>query len=180
MRDHDERARIPLGRCTTELIRDRCRRAAEDRFSLAVGTRRHSGVDRRFQRARLDQYVLVTEISVLFLTRYPVEGASSRYRVYQYLPHLEKLGVRCDAQSFMDTTLYDLSFTSGAVTLKVVKTIAAAARRLMVLQHWRKYDIIFMQRELLPFGPPLIERYLRSKGCCLVFDYDDALFYKEG
>jgi len=48
MRDHDERARIPLGRCTTELIRDRCRRAAEDRFSLAVGTRRHSGVDRRF------------------------------------------------------------------------------------------------------------------------------------
>jgi len=121
----------------------------------------------------------VTEISVLFLTRYPVEGASSRYRVYQYLPHLEKLGVRCDAQSFMDTTLYDLSFTSGAVTLKVVKTIAAAARRLMVLQHWRKYDIIFMQRELLPFGPPLIERYLRSKGCCLVFDYDDALFIKK-
>jgi len=33
-----------------------------------------------------------------------------------------------------------------------------------------------MQRELLPFGPPIIERLLKKSNTKLIFDYDDALF----
>ena len=116
------------------------------------------------------------QLKVLFLTRYPVEGASSRYRVYQYLPQLEMLGVVFCVQSFMSPAMYSLSFSPGRSLRKVWETVKAVLRRLAALRHYRQYDIIYLQRELLPFGPPLVERWLRWRGARLVFDYDDALF----
>ncbi len=115
-------------------------------------------------------------ISVLFLTRYPVEGASSRYRVFQYLPHLQKLGVRTEVQSLMDSHMYRLSTQSGHTLAKVQATVRAVLRRLWALRRWRNYDLIYLQRELLPFGPPVVERWLKRRGAVLLFDYDDALF----
>ncbi|MFY2763021.1 glycosyltransferase family 4 protein [Arenimonas sp. MALMAid1274] len=115
-------------------------------------------------------------LKVLFLTRYPVDGASSRYRVYQYLPHFEALGVQCRVQSFMSQAMYQLSFSKGRSLRKMWETGKAVLRRLVVLAGYGRYDIIYMQRELLPFGPPVIERFLRWRGATLVFDYDDALF----
>ena len=64
-------------------------------------------------------------LRVLFLTRYPVSGASSRYRVYQYVPHLESGGVQCTVQSFMDESLYALSFSPGRTVAKLWQTAKA-------------------------------------------------------
>ena len=119
------------------------------------------------------------KIRVLFLTRYPVEGASSRYRVFQYLPHLEKLGVEADVQSFMDTPMYLLSLGPGRTGAKILSTLRATLRRLWKLRQWRRYDVIYLQRELLPFGRPVVERWLKRRGAVLLFDYDDALFIKK-
>lgn len=113
---------------------------------------------------------------VLFLTRYPVEGASSRYRVFQYLPHLKAMGVEAEVQSFMDAELYALSFRPGRTGRKAAATARAIARRLAVLRRHREFDVVYMQRELFPVGPPLVERRLKRAGARLVFDYDDALF----
>lgn len=118
-------------------------------------------------------------LSVLFLTRYPEEGASSRYRVFQYIPYLEKLGVTCHVQSFMDQSMYRASMSEGATGRKMLMTVSAAIRRLRTLLKHRRYDVVYMQRELLPFGPPLIESALKRSGTVLVFDYDDALFIKQ-
>ena len=118
-------------------------------------------------------------MKVLFLTRYPYEGASSRYRVYQYLPHLAALGVHCDVESFMDREMYELSFSPGRPGRKIVSTLAATLRRLATLARFRDYDIVYMQRELFPFGPPVVERLLKAASARLVFDYDDALFIKK-
>lgn len=115
-------------------------------------------------------------LRVLFLTRYPLEGASSRYRVYQYLPHLKALGVDCTVSSFMSPAMYRLSFTPGRLFSRVIGTISATARRLAILAGSRRYDVIYMQRELFPFGPAMVERWLKWRGARLVFDYDDALF----
>lgn len=113
---------------------------------------------------------------ILFLTRYPLEGASSRYRVYQYLPHLEALGAEVTVSSFMDAAMYRLSFSPGRPVRKILQTLRATGRRLKVLAGWRRYDVIYMQRELFPFGPPVVERWLKRRGARLVFDLDDALF----
>ncbi|WP_420569040.1 glycosyltransferase family 4 protein [Thalassovita sp.] len=115
-------------------------------------------------------------LKVLFLTRYPVQGASSRYRVFQYLPFLEKLGVQADVQSLMDADMYALSTQPGQTMRKIWATVCAVARRLWALRKWRQYDLIYLQRELLPFGPPIIERWLKRRGAVVMFDYDDALF----
>lgn len=116
---------------------------------------------------------------MLFLTRYPYEGASSRYRVFQYIPYLERLGVDCTVQSFMDRAMYALSFSPGRTVAKIAATVEATVRRLWVLRRFQQYDIIYLQRELLPFGPPVVERWLKARGARLLFDYDDALFIKK-
>jgi len=118
-------------------------------------------------------------ISVLFLTRYPIEGASSRYRVFQYVPYLEKMGIACTVQSFMDTDMYRLSLSSGGTVKKIGVTLRAMLQRLGMLARFRQFDVIYMQRELFPFGPPLVERFLKRMGVPLVFDFDDALFIKK-
>ncbi len=118
-------------------------------------------------------------LSVLFLTRYPEEGASSRYRVFQYIPHLEKGGIACTVQSFMDSEMYRLSLSEGGTPRKIMLTLKAVYRRLRMLARFRQFDVIYMQRELLPFGPPLLERFLKRMGVPLAFDYDDALFIKK-
>ena len=113
---------------------------------------------------------------MLFLTRYPLEGASSRYRVYQYFTHLEGLGVRCTVQSFMDSAMYTRYFSPGGVGVKAWLMLKAVVRRLRALIRHSDYDIIYMQRELFPIGPAWFERYLKKRGAVLFFDYDDALF----
>lgn len=115
-------------------------------------------------------------MKVLFLTKYPRSGASSRYRVYQYLPSFEAMGLQCTVSSFMNETMYDLTFSAAGRVRKLLHLLRACWRRLRVLRHWRDYDVIVMQRELFPLGPPWVERYLHRRGACLVFDYDDALF----
>jgi len=118
-------------------------------------------------------------MKVLFLTRYPLAGASSRYRVYQYLPQLRAMGVECDVQSFMSDELYRLSMQRGGNGRKIALTLAQTLRRLHKLLDCGGYDVIYMQRELFPFGGPVIEKWLKRRGRTLVYDYDDALFIKK-
>ncbi len=120
-----------------------------------------------------------SRLSVLFLTRYPQEGASSRYRVHQYVPFLEDLGVECTVQSFMDAEMYRLSLSRGRTLKKIFKTALATVKRIQTVMGWRRYDAIYMQREVLPFGPPLMERWLKRSGAVMFFDLDDALFIKK-
>ncbi|HZF45887.1 MAG TPA: glycosyltransferase family 4 protein [Sphingomonadaceae bacterium] len=118
-------------------------------------------------------------LSVLFLTRYPVSGASSRYRVFQYIPHLEAQGIKCTVQSFMDEPMYRQGLMRGRNIAKFGALIRAVFRRLSMLRRWHEFDALYLQRELLPFGPPLIERWLKRRGATILFDYDDALFIKK-
>lgn len=115
-------------------------------------------------------------MKILFLTRYPYEGASSRYRVHQYVPHLRALGVECHVSSFMNEAIYRATFSQGYRAEKSLGAAMAVLRRLAVLLRFKRYDLIYMQRELFPFGPPVVERLMKRLGAKLIFDYDDALF----
>ncbi|MEW9920332.1 glycosyltransferase family 4 protein [Marimonas sp. MJW-29] len=75
--------------------------------------------------------------------------------------------------------MYDLSFSPGRTAAKSAAALRATFRRIWALRTFRQYDIIYLQRELLPFGPPVFERLMKALGACLIFDYDDALFIKK-
>ncbi|MFK7891730.1 MAG: glycosyltransferase [Granulosicoccus sp.] len=79
----------------------------------------------------------------------------------------------------MDTPLYNLSLSSGQTLRKMVFTLRAVVKRLYALRRWQQYDILYLQRELFPFGGLIVERWLKNKGVVLFYDYDDALFIKK-
>ncbi|TDR38606.1 glycosyltransferase involved in cell wall biosynthesis [Tahibacter aquaticus] len=115
-------------------------------------------------------------MNVLFLTKYPIEGASSRYRVYQYLPYLDAAGIAYRVQPFMATGMYRAVNRRGGAPLKALHTAWATVRRVAAALSAGSYDLVFLQRECLPFGAPWLERALHRRGVPLIFDYDDALF----
>jgi glycosyltransferase involved in cell wall biosynthesis/uncharacterized SAM-binding protein YcdF (DUF218 family) len=117
-------------------------------------------------------------VRVLFLTPYPTEGASNRYRVEQYVPYLEREGIEGRVRPFMTQRFYRLWGTPGRKWLKLVHFLYCTIRRLFDLVRSWHYDLVFVHREAYPMGPPIIEYLLHWMGRPLVYDFDDAIFLK--
>lgn len=113
---------------------------------------------------------------VLFLIPYPWEGASSRYRVLQYVPHLEAQGIRCTVSSFLSPAFYRIVYRPGQWGRKLAHFAMSSSRRLWDVIRSGRYDVVFVHLEAFPIGPPLIERVLRLRRIPMVFDFDDAIF----
>jgi glycosyltransferase involved in cell wall biosynthesis len=117
-------------------------------------------------------------LSVLALTRYDRQGASSRVRFLQYVPHLERLGVNVQVQSLLPQLYLDRLYRTGTRAPGLV--VAACLRRLAHLIDHHDAPIVWLQREVLPFAPFLLEKLLLA-GRKVVIDFDDAhhLYYKK-
>ncbi len=116
-------------------------------------------------------------ITVLALTRYSETGASSRVRFLQYIPHLKKLDVDVRvAPLFPQKYLTRLYAGQSRSPLMI---ISAMVNRLWVILRETKSDIVWLQREILPFAPFIFEKLLLS-GRKIVIDLDDAhhLYYR--
>ncbi len=115
------------------------------------------------------------KIQLLFLPKYTAAGASSRYRMYQYLPFLENENCRCViSQLFSDE--YIKQFNDGTKP-NFFKLFLAYLQRLFVLFSVRKYDLIIIQYELFPYIPFKIEYWLKKMGINYLIDFDDAVFH---
>ncbi len=116
-------------------------------------------------------------LKILAFTRYDRGGASSRVRFLQYIPHLERMGAKVTVQPLLPpdhlTRLYE---GKSPAPLMVA---AAMAQRLWHVIRAHEADIIWLQRELLPFMPYVLEKLLLGRRK-LVVDFDDAhhLYYK--
>ena len=113
-------------------------------------------------------------MKVLFLTKYTREGASSRYRTYQYLDRLPAEGVTCDVLPLFDEEYLKRRYQLGRTPL--ARGLVGVLRRFLALRKARRYDLVVLEKELAPFCPFEIERaFLR--GAKYVVDVDDALFH---
>lgn len=113
---------------------------------------------------------------VLFWVPYPTEGASNRYRVEQYLPHLKKAGINYTLHSFWNRSAFDILYKIGRRFAKSYYFILGAISRLSDLVRIFQFDIVFIHREAYPVGGAFFETILAMLRKPFIFDFDDAIF----
>lgn len=83
---------------------------------------------------------------------------------------------------FMGRRLYGLKNRSGVsyAAIKVVSVLGAILMRAAIAIGllFRCWDVLFVQKESLPWGPPLLERLAVGRGIRLIYDIDDGVMVK--
>jgi glycosyltransferase involved in cell wall biosynthesis len=115
-------------------------------------------------------------MKVLALSSYPVEAAATRFRIGQYIDPLRDKGIEIDLRPFMDRKSFSSFYSSGNRLGKALSLLPSALRRFSLVSA-SDYDVLFVQREAMLFGPPVFEWFLSSfKDKPLVLDLDDATY----
>ncbi|MBO0735215.1 MAG: glycosyltransferase family 4 protein [Alphaproteobacteria bacterium] len=115
-------------------------------------------------------------MKVLFLTRYGRLGASSRQRCFLYLAAFRAAGIRTDLHPLLDDNYLRDFYGGRATSAKYI--LRSYAVRLAALLRTRRYDLVWIEKEVLPWLPAWIELlFLKAAGTKFVVDYDDAIFH---
>jgi glycosyltransferase involved in cell wall biosynthesis len=115
-------------------------------------------------------------MKILFLTRYDSKGASSRYRFLQYIPYLETAGFECIVSPLFDNKYLNKLYNCKQNTF--VSIFVYMMRRLSVLVTTKQFDLVVLEKEVIPFAPAFLERLLNIINIPYVVDYDDAIFHQ--
>ncbi|HQT88134.1 MAG TPA: glycosyltransferase [Acidiphilium sp.] len=113
-------------------------------------------------------------LRVLMATRYGRLGASSRLRLLQYAPALDRLGIECTARPFLSDAYVSALYGNGA---RLPSALAAYGRAVGLARAIRAHDLIWVEKELLPFLPAALERALLGEKK-FILDFDDAWFLR--
>jgi glycosyltransferase involved in cell wall biosynthesis len=113
------------------------------------------------------------DMRLLMLPRYEALGASSRLRSYQYLPKLSDAGIDVTVSPLLSDAYVRALYGGGRGVHEVVK---GYWRRVLAQLSAEKFDIVWLEKEFLPWMPPVLER-IPGKAI-LVVDFDDAVFHR--
>lgn len=113
---------------------------------------------------------------LLALTRYQRLGSSSRVRFYQYYPYLKLHGIEIVSAPFFDDEYVRDLYKAQTISLKVA--IQSYVARLITLMHQNKFDLIWVEKEFIPWFPAGLEALFRARNVPYVADYDDAVFHR--
>ena len=103
-------------------------------------------------------------------------GSTSRVRAFQYIPYLESKGISVSqAPLFKDDYIKELY---DCIKIQIRTICSAYLRRVFTLLKIYSYDLLWIEKELLPWLPEWAEMLLFSMGIPYVVDYDDAIFHR--
>ena len=115
-------------------------------------------------------------MKILILPRYENLAASSRYRFYQYIPELKKIGWDITVKPLLSNNYVKHLYFNNP--LKFGEILKGYLNRIYNLLRKSKYDIVWLQQEALPWVPHFFETLLLNSNTKLVTDYDDAFFHR--
>lgn len=113
-------------------------------------------------------------MKALMVTRYDASGASSRLRHMQYAGALEAAGIAVTLDPFFDHHYLAKLYANRAT---FPHAFASYVRRAGQLQRAKGIDLIWLEKEALPWLPWGIESRLLPAHTPLVLDLDDAVFH---
>lgn len=116
-------------------------------------------------------------MKVLALCTFPTEAAATRFRVGQFVEPLREKGIEVDVRPFLNGEQFRAMYSGGGSAGKLAGVARALVGRLGGLVAAGKYDLLFVQREAMPFGPGIFEWLYRAIGRMpMVLDLDDATY----
>ena len=116
----------------------------------------------------------MSALRVLVLMRYGRLGASSRLRMVQYIPWLEREDIGVSTQEFFSDAMLNNRYRNGRYGYGAL--IDVYWKRICALVCGRGKGLLWIEKEALPWFPAWIERILLGH-VPYVLDYDDALFH---
>lgn len=111
---------------------------------------------------------------LLFIMTNPVESASERYRVYQFLPYLERAGFACTVRPFATRALHR-AIQVERLAPKLLLTPLCYMRRMFHLAAISQFDVVVVHRGIFPFPWPALEKMVIRGRKKVIFDFDDAI-----
>jgi glycosyltransferase involved in cell wall biosynthesis len=114
-------------------------------------------------------------LNIGVLTRYDRAGASSRVRFLQFGPELEARGFLFHHEPLF-TSEYINCLQLGQVNH--AWALRALLRRMKALRAARRFDVLWVEKDTLPWLPAALELALIPRDIPLVLDYDDAVFHQ--
>jgi|GEM_PF-1527816 len=108
---------------------------------------------------------------LLCLTRYDTTGASSRYRMYQFMPGLESAGWCTTVSPLLANGYVAKLYATGRPP--ALPALLGLVRRLGMLKDARRFDTIWIEKELFPWLPGFLEKSLARTDLPYAVDYDE-------
>lgn len=122
-------------------------------------------------------------MTVTYFSKSSIIGPSSRYRVFQFLPHFQAAGIDCRVDPLFGETYFSiLNVRSCALRtlLKIPYALLCFLQRLWTLLTLGRRDLIVIEGQLFPYAPPFAERLLRWCRYRVAIEMDDAIYLTPG
>jgi glycosyltransferase involved in cell wall biosynthesis len=116
------------------------------------------------------------KIRVLVLARYGDRAASTRYRLVQYFPYLEKEGFELTVNTLLDNAYLDSLYSRAQMDRR--RVAISYLKRVRSLLHAREFDLVWMHFDAFPWIPAWVEKMLISQQVPYVMDLDDAMYHR--
>ena len=115
-------------------------------------------------------------MKILFLPKHEYMGASSRYRTLQYLPYIEENNMDFDVSPLFSDEYLKFKYKHGKEN-KIITFKRILNRIQTILFKASTYDVLVIEKELIPYFPAILEWYLKLKKIPYIVDYDDAVWH---
>jgi glycosyltransferase involved in cell wall biosynthesis len=116
-------------------------------------------------------------MKVLALSSYPTEAAATRFRVGQFVEPLRERGIEMEIRPFLSGRQFEELYRPGGGLRKAAGIAGSIATRIGDVLKSGRYDLLFVQREAMFFGPAVFEWLMQRAGRLpMVLDLDDATY----
>ncbi len=117
-------------------------------------------------------------MNVLGLSSYPIQAAATRYRLAQFIAPLAEKGIKLELKPFLESRQFALLYQNKSLLKKILTMSSPIARRISEVSKISQYDLLFVQREAMFFGPAFFEWIFQKAGSIpLILDLDDATYH---